>query len=139
MNVNDKRDFSSKIAFFAGLIGALGIGLGAFGAHALKPHLTDANLAVWETGVHYQLIHAVSLLALAALAELLVGPDGQPLKQLERAAKCWVAGVVLFSGSLYGLALGAPVLLGVVTPLGGLLLIAGWVLVAVAARRRHEK
>ncbi len=139
MNISDKRDFSAKIAVSAGLVGGIGIVLGAFGAHALKPHLTEANLAVWETGVHYQLIHAVALLALAALAKLLVGPDGQPPRQLNSAAVSWVAGVVLFSGSLYGLALGAPAVLGVVTPLGGLLFISGWGLVAAAGWRCRSK
>ena len=90
----------------------------------------------WDTAVKYQLIHAVALLALAAWAEARrsKSPDGQRL--LGWAARCWLVGSVLFSGSLYALAMGAPHWLGPVTPLGGLALITGWVLVAVAARRQ---
>jgi uncharacterized membrane protein YgdD (TMEM256/DUF423 family) len=107
----------------AGLLGLLGVALGAFGAHALKATLeAHGSLETWRTAVLYQLIHAVALLALAGGRGAAGGAAG-PI------AWCWVAGVVLFSGSLYCLALGGPKFLGPVTPLGGLCLLAGWILV----------
>jgi len=97
----------------------LDVALGAFGAHALKGRLSPEALAVFETGVRYQAYHALALLLLAALR----GPD--------RAAWCFVGGIVLFSGSLYALALTGVRWLGAVTPLGGLLFLAGWLLLAL--------
>ncbi len=115
------------IASAAGLLGLLGVALGAFGAHALKETLTaHGTLETWRTAVLYQLVHSVVLLAL-------VGWREAPAKMRRGAAWCLIAGVVLFSGSLYWLALGGPGFLGPVTPLGGLSLLAGWVLIAVTA------
>lgn len=112
----------------AGLLGFTGVALGAFGAHALKETLlANGTTATWQTAVHYQLIHAVALLGLAGWA------DGWP--QSRWTGRCWVAGVLLFSGSLYWLALGGPKILGPVTPLGGLALLAGWLLLAWNAFR----
>ena len=112
--------------FAAGLLGFTGVGLGAFGAHALKDTLTaNGTLSTWQTAVLYQLVHATALLGLAGWAE------GWP--KIRWAARCWVAGVVLFSGSLYGLALGGPKILGPITPLGGLTLLAGWLLLGWSA------
>ena len=113
----------------AGVLGFLGVALGAFGAHALKETLTSAGtLAIWQTAVQYQLLHAVALLALAGRNDATA---------IGRAiAGCWIGGVGLFSGSLYGLALGGPRLLGPVTPFGGFLLLVGWALVVVAAWRQ---
>ncbi|HVY69934.1 MAG TPA: DUF423 domain-containing protein [Verrucomicrobiae bacterium] len=119
-----------------GLLGALGIILGAFGAHALNEHLGDSGRLVWETAVKYHLIHAVALLALGAWASAKEGKPGFSPRLLNWAAWCWLAGVACFSGSLYVLALGGPHWLGPVTPLGGLLLITGWVLVAAAGWRK---
>jgi uncharacterized membrane protein YgdD (TMEM256/DUF423 family) len=117
------------------LLGALGVMLGAFGAHALKVRLEPAALATFETGVRYQLIHALALLALALLMAQRASPP------LASAATCFLLGILFFSGSLYALATrlvvpeGGLRWFGLVTPLGGLLLIAGWVLLAVAAWR----
>ncbi len=100
----------------AGLLGFTGVALGAFGAHALKETLAaNGTTTTWQTAVLYHLIHAVALVAL----------PGWPW-----AGRCWIAGVVLFSGSLYWLALGGPKFLGPVTPLGGLALLLGWALLA---------
>lgn len=96
----------------------LDVALGAFGAHALKSRLTPEMLAVFETGVRYQAYHALAILLVAALR----GPD--------RAAWCFLGGVVLFSGSLYALALSGVRWLGAVTPFGGLSFLAGWALLA---------
>jgi uncharacterized membrane protein YgdD (TMEM256/DUF423 family) len=115
-------------ALLAGsVLGALGVVAGAFGAHALKAWLAPDALAAWETGVRFQLVHALALLAVGLLARQL----GQPLRG---PALALLLGTVLFSGSLYVLALGGPRWLGPVTPVGGLLLIVGWALLAFAAR-----
>ena len=105
------------------VLGALGVALGAFGAHGLKRRVGPEQLAIFETGVRYQLVHALALLAQGA----------GPLAGASTVTTCFVAGVVLFSGSLYALALGAPRRLGLVTPFGGALLIACWVALALAA------
>lgn len=114
----------------AGLLGFTGVALGAFGAHGLKATLEAAGqLHNWEKAVFYQLVHAVALLALA----------NWPNPAIRRIGACWVAGVVLFSGSLYSLALGGPIkILWPVTPLGGLALLAGWLFLTWTAFRRTE-
>lgn len=118
-----------SILLWAGLLGATGVALGAFGAHALQESLAQRGMThAWDTGVRYHELHAVALLALA------LWPRGGPLpKALGWTARLWVVGTILFAGSLYGIALGGPRWLGPVTPLGGLALLAGWVGVIVAA------
>jgi uncharacterized membrane protein YgdD (TMEM256/DUF423 family) len=114
---------------WAGALGATGVLLGAFGAHALRPTLEASGLRdVWETASRYQLVHAAALLGLAGWLRGDAGACGR------WAGRCWAAGTLLFSGSLYLLALGGPRWLGPVTPLGGGALIAGWVLAGCAAR-----
>lgn len=121
------------IKFFAGLLGLSGVALGAFGAHVLKPALVARGTAdVWEKAVIYHLIHAVAVLAMAmVLPRERTATVSCPRPWLARAASCWTAGVVFFSGSLYGLALGGPRWLGPVTPLGGLLFLLGWSFVVI--------
>lgn|SRR5690349_20824692 len=111
----------------AGAVGFLGVALGAFGAHGLKQKVTPELLAIYNTGVLYHLIHGVALLALA----LFGSATGRAITW---PAALWVAGIVLFSGSLYVLALTGVKQLGAVTPLGGLCFLAGWVLVAIRLR-----
>ena len=105
------------IRLAAGL-GFLGVALGAFGAHGLRERLSPTMLEVYRTGVLYHLLHAVALLAVALGADRLARPRA--------VATLFTAGVALFSGSLYALALTGARALGVVTPVGGLLLMAGW-------------
>lgn len=121
----------------AGLLGLTGIALGAFGAHALKATLMERGMTTaWETAVKYHLLHAVALVALAAWARA-AGPETDAGARLPAwITRLWAAGVVLFSGSLYWLALGGPRWLGPVTPVGGIVLMVGWLLVVVAALRR---
>lgn len=119
-----------RILVCAGVLGFLAVTLGAFGAHALKPMLMARGMVEsWETAVLYHLVHSVALLALGFAREPLPAAAG-------RIAGCWAAGIALFCGSIYLLALGGPKWLGPVTPVGGLALLAGWALVAWSAGRR---
>jgi len=113
-------------ALLAGVAGASAVALGAFGAHALRGTLGDAALATWHTGVEYHFWHALALFV--AVAVLPAGTS--------RGVAVWsfVAGIVLFSGSLYALALGAPRLAGVITPFGGVAFIVGWLAAAWSLR-----
>ena len=119
-----------KTLAIAGLLIALATALGAFGAHALKAHLPQDRLQVYETAVRYHFLHALGLLAIGVLLRSL---DGGLLRW---AAALVLAGIVLFSGSLYLLTFGAPRLVGIVTPVGGLALIAGWILFAATVLRQ---
>jgi uncharacterized membrane protein YgdD (TMEM256/DUF423 family) len=113
------------------LVGAvaafLAVTLGAFGAHGLRGRLTPDMLAVFETGVRYHLYHSLALILVA----LIMARMGGWLIQL--AGWCFVAGILLFSGSLYALALSGATILGAVTPFGGLAFLAGWACLAFAA------
>ena len=112
---------------WAGALGASGVILGSFGAHALAARLAAAGMkGVWDTAVEFQLLHAAALLGLAAW--LKAGGGGR------WAGRLLCLGTVLFSGSLYCMALGGPRWVGPVTPLGGALLILGWIAAALAAR-----
>jgi len=104
------------------ILGGSGVVLGAFGAHYLKGTLeVRGTTEAWKTGVFYQIVHSVALLTLA-LSEKSKDRDGK----YTTVANLWTAGILLFSGSIYGLSLGGPRLLGPITPIGGLLLIGGW-------------
>jgi uncharacterized membrane protein YgdD (TMEM256/DUF423 family) len=109
--------------------GLLGVALGAFGAHALKKSLSADALALWRTAVEYQFWHALALVAVGLLAR------DQAMPALKLSAAAFAAGVLLFSGSLYLLALTGVRGLGAVTPLGGLLLLAAWAALLYAAIR----
>ena len=113
----------------AALAGFLGVALGAFGAHGLRNRLTPDMLAVFETGVRYQMYHALALLAIAALMDRLNG------WLITTAGWLFVTGIVLFSGSLYALALTGVSILGAITPLGGLAFLAGWAFLGFAVVR----
>jgi uncharacterized membrane protein YgdD (TMEM256/DUF423 family) len=114
-----------KIRRISGLLGLIGVLLGAFGAHALKATLTARGMSdVWEKAVFYHLIHAVAVFAVAATLS-----GSRPW--LARAAISWTVGVILFSGSLYAFALGSPHWLVYITPLGGLAFLLGWSFVVV--------
>ncbi len=111
------------------VLGALAVALGAFGAHALRGALDNHALAIWHTAVDYQFWHALALLGVGALAR------DRPTSALRWAARAFVIGSVLFCGSLYALAMGAPGFIGAITPLGGIALIAGWIALATHAWR----
>ena len=109
----------------AGLLGFTAVAAGAFGAHAVRGRLTPAMMEIYRTGALYHLVHAVAALAVAAA--------GERLRRGRLILTLFAAGVVVFAGSLYALALTGIGVLGAVTPLGGLLLLAAWALVAAEA------
>jgi len=110
-------------------LGALGVGLGAFGAHGLKSRVSAEMVAVWETGARYHLVHALALLATGWAC------SRWPGAWANGAGWLFVAGIALFSGSLYALAVTGIRGFGAVTPLGGLCFIGGWVCLAMTAMR----
>jgi uncharacterized membrane protein YgdD (TMEM256/DUF423 family) len=110
--------------------GFLAVAAGAFGAHALKTRLTPELLAVFETAARYQMYHALALVAVA-----LAQPRAAPSPLWSWSGWLFAAGTLLFSGSLYALALTGVKWLGAITPLGGLAFLAGWALLAVAGLR----
>jgi uncharacterized membrane protein YgdD (TMEM256/DUF423 family) len=116
-----------------GILGGLSVMLGAFGAHSLKERLTEKSLATFQTGVQYQFMHSIALI-LVGLLMLSLGEESS--KRLNRSGWFFAVGILLFSGSLYSLALGGPRWLGPVTPLGGLCFMIGWVLLAFSLPKK---
>ncbi len=114
----------------AGLSGLLSVALGAFGAHGLKARVSADLLQTWETAARYQAIHALAMLAAAWV--LVQWPSA---RTAGLAGWCFLGGTLLFSGSLYALVLSGQRWLGAVTPLGGLLFMAGWACLAWAGWR----
>jgi uncharacterized membrane protein YgdD (TMEM256/DUF423 family) len=117
----------SSAGLLAGLMGASAVMLGAFGAHALRDVLDARGIELWHTAVQYHFGHALAL----AVAALL--PPGASRRC---ALVAFAIGVVLFSGSLYALALGAPRWCGAITPLGGVAFIVGWIALGLGIRSR---
>jgi uncharacterized membrane protein YgdD (TMEM256/DUF423 family) len=115
----------------AAVLGATGVAAGAFGAHGLKSVVPASQLDVWKTASHYHLLHALALMVLGLGMQL----SGQLAASawVRRAAHCWTAGTVVFSGSLYLLVLVPLPALGAITPVGGVLLVLGWVGLLLAA------
>jgi len=109
----------------AGLLGFTAVAAGAFGAHAVRARLTPAMMEIYRTGALYHLVHAVAALAVAAA--------GERLRRGRLILTLFAAGILVFAGSLYALALTGAGVLGAVTPVGGLLLLGGWALVAAEA------
>ncbi len=121
---------SRYFATIAALSALISVAAGAFGAHALRARLEPDLLAVFETGARYQMYHALGLFVAAWLLSQGPSPWG------ERAGWAFIAGTLLFSGSLYALALTGIRSLGAITPFGGVAFLAGWLMLAVAARPR---
>lgn len=111
------------------LLAALAVMAGAFGAHALKSQLSPDMLAVYETGARYHLVHALGLLIVGLVYER------HPSPLVNTAGWLLVAGVLLFSGSLYALSITGIKALGMITPIGGTAWIAGWIALGVAAQK----
>ena len=119
------RVFLLLAAFF----GFTGVALGAFAAHGLKGRLTEQYLAIFHTGVTYQLVHTLALFGVALLATHLPG------RLVTWAGVCFAVGIVLFSGSLYAMALTDLRWLGAITPIGGMAFLIAWLLMALGAWR----
>ena len=116
---------SSRFALLAGaLLAALGVALGAFAAHGLRAVLDQTALAWWQTAVQYQMWHAIGLIALGAAR----------LPRTLLPALLLATGTVIFASTLYAMALGGPRWLGAITPIGGSLMIAGWLVLAILCR-----
>ena len=105
----------------------IAVSAGAFGAHGLKQILTPEMLAIWHTAVTYQMIHALGMFAVALLMPKFCAVT------LRWAGSCMLAGIIIFSGSLYALALSGIRILGAITPIGGVGFLAAWLLLAWAA------
>lgn len=112
-----------------GVLIVLATVLGAFGAHALRARLTPERLQIYDTAVRYHFLNALGLLAIGLLAR------GSAAPLLQWSAALVLLGIVLFSGSIYALSFGVPRPFGIITPVGGLALIAGWVVFVVASWR----
>ena len=132
---------NKRLLALSGFMGAAAVALGAMGAHFLKSKLetgliTEANLQTFETAVKYHMYHTIAILVIAFFAD--------KIKSASAAAYCFVAGVILFSGSLYLLSLagllgiGNAGWLGPITPVGGLFFIAGWITIGLAGLRHKD-
>lgn len=133
-----------KVIVFAGFSGAMGVALGAMAAHFLKSKLSEGSITIndlqaFETASRYQIYHSIALMVVAILYDKLHE------KFITKAAYCFMTGIVLFSGSIYLLSTSTLLgmnnthWLGPVTPIGGLFLIAGWILIALSAMRFWKK
>lgn len=120
-----ERTFFGAGAIFA----LLAVAAGAFGTHALEPRLTPERLQTWELAARYQIYHALALLACAWAVTRWPGVPARA------AGYAFLAGLLIFCGTVYALALGAPRWFGAITPVGGLAFMAGWALLALAALR----
>ena len=112
------------------LSGAISVALGAFAAHGLADSLSVKALATFRTAVLYQFLHTIALLGLMSLPDQLMDAGRQQL-----AAKSWLLGILLFSGSLYTLVFTGITALGMITPVGGLAFIVGWLLLFTGVKR----
>ena len=106
--------------------GALAVMIGAFGAHGLEDKLSEKMLTVYHTGVEYHFYHTFALLIVGILAAKITS------RKLQAAGWCFTSGILIFSGSLYALSISGITVLGAITPIGGLLFIVGWVLLAIS-------
>ncbi|BAY17881.1 hypothetical protein NIES2109_04780 [Nostoc sp. HK-01] len=113
----------------AAVLGGLSVAAGAFASHALREHISERSLLIFETGARYQMYHALALLVVALLISRLESPP----TTLIASGWLFIIGIAIFSGSLYALSLTGIKYLGAITPLGGVAFIAGWGALAVAA------
>jgi uncharacterized membrane protein YgdD (TMEM256/DUF423 family) len=124
-----RQPVSTRAALLVGAAGGSAVLLGAFGAHALRGILDAHSSELWHTAVSYHMWHALALALAVALGS---GRSGRI------AAFAFVLGIVLFSGSLYALALGAPRWTGIITPFGGLAFITGWIALGLSLRSQVD-
>jgi uncharacterized membrane protein YgdD (TMEM256/DUF423 family) len=129
MTMDSQPGFGRRIVAIGALLAMLAVAAGAFAAHGLKTILDSYQLGIFETAARYQMYHAIALLAVGAIASR----PGYSARWLKLSSLAFMLGIVLFSGSLYALALTGIGMLGAVTPLGGLAFILGWLALAIAA------
>jgi uncharacterized membrane protein YgdD (TMEM256/DUF423 family) len=117
--------------FFAtgAILAGLGVAFGAFGTHLLSQSFTDTEKEVWRTATNYQLYHALAVIVVARLL------SHHPTRFFRAACGCFVLGILLFSGSLYAIALSGQASVGLITPLGGIAFLAGWIFLAIGIFR----
>ncbi len=127
--MDDGLKVRRRILLAGAMFAALGVALGAFGAHGLRAMLDPLRLGWWETAVQYQMWHAIGLLAIGAA----------PLRRVGTAALLLATGTGLFSGTLYLMTLSGARWLGMITPMGGALMIAGWLLLAWRLRSGSKR
>lgn len=125
---------NNKLIPIGALMCMLAVAFGAFGAHALKGQLDSYYLEIYKTGVLYHLIHALAIVLIGVIAQLL--PHD---RKVITSGYLMLAGVVIFSGSLYFLAISGQRWLGAITPIGGILFILAWGLLALTSLKRKEK
>ena len=109
------------------LFALLAVAAGAFGAHGLENRLDQNHLEYFKTAAQYQMYHALALLAVAWVGAY------RHSRKAAAAGSCFIAGIFIFAGTLYALALGGPKWLGAITPIGGVLFMVGWLLLLIAA------
>jgi len=124
---------NSKYFTIGAISAAIAIAFGAFGAHGLEDKLTEHYLAVFETGVRYQMYSSLGLMLIGLLSQF-VGRS----KAIVNGARLVIAGMVIFSGSLYILSITGFSKLGMITPIGGVSMIAGWIIIALAAKNNNK-
>jgi uncharacterized membrane protein YgdD (TMEM256/DUF423 family) len=124
------HDLHRKLGVSGALLAGLAVAFGAFGAHALRERIGVDAQAIWRTAVDYQFWHALALLVIASTTL-------HTLRTARIAGMVLLAGCILFCGSLYALALGAPRALGMITPIGGVAFLGGWVMLIVAFLRQR--
>jgi uncharacterized membrane protein YgdD (TMEM256/DUF423 family) len=124
-----RQPVSTRVGLLVGAAGASAVLLGAFGAHALNDVLDARSTELWHTAVNYHVWHALALVLAVGLGR---GRSGR------FATVVFVLGIVLFSGSLYALALGAPRWTGIITPFGGLAFVSGWIALGLSLRTRVD-
>lgn len=115
-----------KFALFAAGSGLVAVSLGAFGAHGLRDVVSPTQLQVWQTAVHYQMFHTLAILLIVS-----IGLKSPVSRCFSASVWCFLTGILVFSGSLYLLVLSGESWLGAITPLGGVLFLTGWVLLAI--------
>ncbi|MBF0415654.1 MAG: DUF423 domain-containing protein [Magnetococcales bacterium] len=131
-DLSQEASSSSQCIFFGSIVAGLAVALGAFGKHVLLPILSKAALETWHTGAYYQLTHGMGIILAGLVAERVPHPQ-----RAIRAGWMLLVGTVLFSGSLYALALTGIGILGALTPFGGLCFLGGWLLLAWSVKPRH--
>lgn len=115
------------------LVMALAVALGAFGAHILKDAISPEMLEIYHTGNHYHMVHGIGLILIVLLYEKLNNS-----KLIKWSARLILSGIIIFSGSLYVLAISGYTMLGAVTPIGGVCFITGWILLGVAVLKKSS-